>query len=224
MTQNLRLAVSTCWVLAALGFLVSVLLEPDYGDSSADTLNDLVGAGSGPAISFFAFAAAQLPFMVAAAGLAVWLYPAAPKLASVGGVLVLLGGFGEAVYSGIEISETTMADDPTNIEIYAKLVDDIQGNPWMIPFLALGLLGTVLGVVVLGSALLRARTEPRWVGPLLWAWIVLVFVGESVSSAWAVYASVLCMAVAFCAIALSIAGSPSATTAPPLGVKVPREG
>lgn len=205
MTIGLRLTVATCWALSAVGFAVSLLLEPEGTDNTAALLRSLSSGGSGPALSFFAFSLAQLPFMVAVAGLAYWLHAATPRLALTGGVLAVLGGFGEAVYSGVEMSQTVMADDPTHIRIYARLIDDIQTAPVMVPFLAAGLLGTVLGVLVLGLAHLRSAAQPRWAGPLLWAWIVLVFVGESAGTRWAVYLSGLCMVVAFAALARSIA-------------------
>ena len=41
--------------------------------------------------------------------------------------------------------------------------------------------GTVVGTLVLSIGVFRAQVGPRWVGPALWAFLLLEFVG----SAWA---------------------------------------
>lgn len=46
----------------------------------------------------------------------------------------------------------------------------------------LGLLGTVLGLVLLGVGLLRAQIGPRWVPYGLWGFLVVEFVGSSLVS------------------------------------------
>ena len=80
--------------------------------------------------------------------------------------------------------------------------------------MAAGLLGTVLGVLLLSIALFRSRTGPRWVGPVLWAFLVVEFVGSNLSE-WASPVSVALYAVALGAIALTVHRSPAAAWGPP---------
>ena len=67
-------------------------------------------------------------------------------------------------------------------------------------FSAAGLLGTVVGLLLLGIGLFRTSIGPVWVGPAIWAFLVVEFVGSSVSR-YASYLSVLLLAAAFFALA-----------------------
>jgi hypothetical protein len=64
----------------------------------------------------------------------------------------------------------------------------------------LPLAGTVLGLLLLGIDLYRTRTGPTWVGPAIWAFLVIEFVGTAISR-YASYPSVLLPGAAFVALA-----------------------
>ena len=70
-------------------------------------------------------------------------------------------------------------------------------------FMAAGLLGTVLGLVLLGIALFRSRVVPRWIPVALWLFIVTEFVLTSVSE-WASPAAGLLYVAAFTGIAVQL--------------------
>jgi hypothetical protein len=76
-------------------------------------------------------------------------------------------------------------------------------------FSVVGLLGTVLGILLLSIGLFRAHMGPRWVGPTLWAFLLVEFVGTSLSRS-AAYLSVLGFAAAFFGLAAYAARQPLA--------------
>ncbi len=129
-----------------------------------------------------AFTFAQLPFLVGVVVVALLCSARAPRLALVGGVLAVLGGFGHAVVGGLVLSQLPMADSP-EVAVMADLLGSMESGP-AIPFMAMGLLGTVLGLLLLGIALFRTRLVPRYVPLALWAFLVVEFVGASLSE-WA---------------------------------------
>jgi hypothetical protein len=188
--------------------------EPDLSGDFDDWLVSFADAGARVQISGMAFVFAQLPFMVGMAGLARWLQPS--RLATVGGVMAVLGGFGHAVYGGVMLSQTVMAADEPNHAVYAGIMEDLQGAPVLIPFMAFGLIGTVLGILLLSVAWWRSRTEPRWVAPLLWVFLLVEFVGLNFSE-WAKYLSILLYVAALGTIAVRLVQTerqlPTATTA-----------
>jgi hypothetical protein len=182
------------------------LTEPDLTGDYESWLGAMADAGGRAQLSGLAFVLAQLPFMVGMAGLARWLQPS--RLAVVGGVLAVLGGFGHAVYGGVMLTQTVMAEDRPNVSVFAGLLERLEGEPALLPFMVLGLLGTVLGVLLLSIAWWRSRTAPRWVAPALWAFLVVEFVGTSISE-WAAYLSVLLYLTALCAVAARLVAEPA---------------
>lgn len=213
MNTALRLTTAVCLASTALLSATWTLLEPEFLTDPAARLASLADAGPSATASALAFLLSQLPFAVGMVGLAVWLHPVSPRLAVTGGVLAVLGAFGHAVIGGVMLLQVLMAGKPAHREAYAALLEDLESWPALLPFFAAGLLGTVLGVVLLATAHFRSRQEPRWVGPVLWAFVVVEFVGTSLS-AWATYLATLLFLVALGALALTLA-TQSAATSPP---------
>jgi hypothetical protein len=65
----------------------------------------------------------------------------------------------------------------------------------------IGLAGTVLGLLLLSIGLFRAGVGPRWVGPALWAFLVVEFIGSAISPRASYLSGVLFLA-AFGALAV----------------------
>jgi hypothetical protein len=205
MTLESRRLVAASLVATALLSLLWTVTEPDLSGDYADWLGSMADAGGRVKISGLAFVLAQLPFMVGMAGLARWLRPS--RLAAVGGVLAVLGGFGHAVYGGVMLTQTVMAEDRSNIGVYTGLLEQLEGEPALLPFMVAGLLGTVLGVLLLSIAWWRSRTAPRWVAPALWGFLVVEFVGANLSE-WATYLATLLYLVPLCTIAARLVTGP----------------
>lgn len=196
-TRSRLVAARTALVLGPVIAGVSVILQPDLGGSTADRFDAM--SGSAAAVSAVAFVLSQLPLLVAFLAIGRLLLPRAPRLSAWGTALAVVGCFGHTVFGGTSLIYLMMARDEAHRGIQVDLFDRIQASPIMI-FAALGLLGTVLGMLLLGIGLFRTRTGPVWVGPAIWAFLLVEFVGSSVSR-YASYLSVLLLAAAFLALA-----------------------
>lgn len=211
MNRSARILVAASLVATALMSAAFVLLAPEFVDDPAAQLEAIAAGGAAAKLSALGFALSQLPFLVGVAGLTVWLAPATPRLAVTGGVLAVLGGFGHAVFSGVVMVQVLMAETEPGSAAYARLMRDVESYALLIPFMAAGLLGTVLGVVLLGVAHFRSGQSPRWAGPALWGFVALEFVGTNLSD-WAGYAAALLYVAALSAIAVGVVRSPSGAT------------
>jgi hypothetical protein len=197
-----RMFAATCLVVTALLSVVSVLLQPEFSADPAERLAAIDAAGAPATVSLLAFTLSQLPFMIAALAIALLARAGAPRLSVVGGALAVVGGFGHAVFGGIGIAYLAMSSDATNRPALADVVTKVESGPALI-FMASGMLGTVLGLVLLGIALFRSRVVPRWIPVALWAFIVTEFALTNVSE-WASPAAGLLYVAAFAGIALHL--------------------
>jgi hypothetical protein len=195
-----RLAAASLTAAVALT-AVSVAVQPDLSGDPRQTLAALA-SGPLPTVSAVSFLLSQLPFMVAYLAIGGLVGPRHPRLALWGTCLAVLGAFGHTVFGGMSLVYLVMAQDPANGATYAALISDIQSSPVML-FSVAGLVGTVIGTLVLSTALFHARVGARWIGPALWAFVLLEFVGEGFSR-YAGYLAVLSLSSAFIALAAHI--------------------
>lgn len=196
-TRSRLLAARSGLVLGPVVAGVSVILQPDLGGSTADRFDAM--SGSLAAVSATAFVLSQLPLLVGFLAIGRLLLPRAPRLSAWGTALAVVGCFGHTVFGGTSLAFVMMARDEAHRSVQVDLFDRIQSSPIMV-FAALGLLGTVVGMLLLGIGLFRTRTGPVWVGPAIWAFLLVEFVGSAVSQ-YASYLSVLLLGAAFVALA-----------------------
>jgi len=209
-TRSRLLAARTALVLGPVIAGVSVILQPDLDGSPGDRLAAM--DGSRAAVSAVAFLISQLPLLIAILAIGRLVLPRAPKLSAWGTALAVLGCFGHTVFGGTSMIYLFMARDGSHRALQTELFDRIQNSPVML-FSAVGLLGTVLGLLMLSIGLYRSRTVPVWVGPAIWAFLVVEFVGTAFSS-YASYLSVLLLGAAFVAIAGVLGSSTKDSIAP----------
>jgi hypothetical protein len=198
-----RNTTSICLALAAILSVLWVALQPPM---DGDPLVAISAAGASADISAFAFVVSQLPFIIAALGIAHLIRDRAPILSAIGGTLGVLGGFGHAVFGGVQLTQLAMAADSANHEVYAGLLSGGLPLPLMIMMMC-GTAGTVLGIVILGIGLLRAKVGPVWVPYALWGFVLVEFVGTNFT-AWASLVSGLLYLASFCALAVTAWRSP----------------
>lgn len=160
-----------------------ILLAPELPDDRADWLAAFAEAPGRAAASAHLFLWSQPVFAAACVGLALWLRPYSRKLAVIGGVFGVLSSFMHLVPGSWALTQLVMADDPANYEIYGRLLSEQERSPHMIPYFITGL-GMVFAVLLLGIAHFRSRLPMRWAGPVLWAWLIVEFVGTGLF-AWA---------------------------------------
>jgi hypothetical protein len=200
-----RGTVAASLVVCAVTTVVGVLLMPDFSGSQTQWLQAIAAEPTTAATSALLYVGSQLPFAVGLVGVAHLVRGRAPVLAALGAGFAVLGAFGHAVYGGVNLVMLQMAADPGNLAIHAKVLDGV-GSGAAVPFMALGLLGTVLGLVLLGVAIWRAALGPRWLGPVLVLFVLVEFAGSGIS-VWAGYASAALFLVGFLALAKVVATS-----------------
>jgi hypothetical protein len=98
-----------------------------------------------------------------------------------------------------------MARDGAHRDAYLALI--AQADKLENPFSLAGLLGTVVGTLVLSMGVFRAGVGPRWVAPVLWAFLVLEFVGSGVAPVLGLAAATLAV-IAFVTLAVTVWNSP----------------
>ncbi|GAB3668991.1 hypothetical protein GCM10027596_40570 [Nocardioides korecus] len=188
-----QVALITSPVLAA----VSIVFQPNLDGPPREQLAAL-GASPLAAVSAVAFLVSQLPLLIAVLAIGRLLLPRAPRLSAWGTALGVLGCFGHIVFGGTSMVMVMMARDQANRGVYADLLTQLQSSPVMLFSLA-GLGGTVLGLMLLGIGVFRTRTGLVWVGPAIWAFLLVEFIGSALS-AYASYVSVLLLGAAFFAL------------------------
>ena len=218
MSRPVRILAAASLVATAVLSAVSVLLQPEFAADPAARLAGIAAAGTPATVSMMTFALSQLPFLVAVVAIGLLVRPRAPRLAWTGGVLACLGGFGHTVFGGIALAYLALSGDAAHRPTLGAVVTRIEAGPAQL-FMAMGLLGTVLGLLLLGVALFRSRAVPRWVPVALWAFLVVEFAGSGIS-AWSAPASGLLFVASFGGVALELVrpasqrGVPGAALAP----------
>lgn len=202
MNRSVRLLAAGSLVVTAVLSLVSVLLQPEFTADPVGLLAGIDEAGGRATISALAFGLAQLPFLVGAVAVAALAHRRAPRTAWAGGVLAVLGGFGHAVFAGVNLTWLAMSADADNREALGEVVTRVESGPAVV-FMAAGLLGTVLGLILLGVALFRSHVVARWIPVALWAFVVTEFALTTLTS-WASPLALILYLAAFCGLAVAV--------------------
>lgn len=201
-----RLITAGCLVSTALLSAVSVVLQPDFGDTTEQRLALIEDAGSAATVSAVTFVLAQLPFLGAVLGLGHLLRERAPRLANLAPTVAVIGGFGHAVFGGAMLLTVSMASQPGPRAPYIAALDDFESSPAFV-FAAMGLLGTVLGILLLAAGLWRAKVGPRWVPLALVGFVVVEFAVTALST-WASPVSAALYLAAFAALTATVRTTP----------------
>ena len=187
---------------------ISLLTMPDWPDGFAALLGTIEEHPTTSLISALTFVLAQLPFLVAALAIGGLVIPRKPILGGIGVVLAVIGGFGHSVYGGVAMTQLEMADDSAHHAVHADLLTGLESSP-LVAFMAMGLLGTVLGLLLLAIGLWRSRAVPTWIPGALGLFLVTEFVGSAITD-WAAYASTLLYLAAFTGLAVAVWQRPAA--------------
>jgi hypothetical protein len=196
----LRWTVAVALALTAVTTVVSVLLMPDFSGGHEERLLAIAASPGTATASALLFTFSQLFLAVGVVGVAVQLGARAPRLASLAGAATVLGAFGHSAYGGVQAVMLAMAADPDGAAAHAEVLARAESGAGL-PLMALGLLGTVLGFILLGAALLRAAYGPRWLGVTLLAFVVVEFALSGMSM-WAGYLSGALFLAAFLTLAV----------------------
>jgi hypothetical protein len=204
-------------VTNALLMTISVMVAPEFPSGFEERLAAIDAAGAHGKISALTFALAQLPFLAGVLGIGHLLRARAPILSNFGTSLAVIGAFGHTVVGGLSMAYLSMAADGQHRATHASLMERIESGP-AVAFMAMGLLGTVSGILLLAIGLWRAKVAPRWAGPVLGAFLVVGFAGSAISERAEQWSVILYLA-AFTALAVTIWRSPTESWRP--GEEVP---
>lgn len=159
----LQVVAAVAIVGGPLGFLVGGALSPSIHVSGTDTIAAYTGASpvlNGIHLAAFVVASFLLP--VGAAGLAVLAHRAAPRLATIGGLLGVLGWMPFSALTALDDLPTAMAGLPDSAGSYAVLLDEFTTDTVMSLYLISYVLFHLAAYVFLGIALDVGRVIPRW--------------------------------------------------------------
>ena len=179
---------------------VSSVLAPTLGGDQSGRLAAM--SGTTATVSAVAFLLAQLPLLVAFLAIGHLLRARSPRLSAWGTCLGVGGAFAHTVFGGISMLELVMAADEPHRAVYAQLLAASSNGPIML-FGLLGLVGAVLGTLLLSIGLWRKAVGPRWVPPVLWAFLVVEFALSGVLP-YAAYLSPILGLAAFGALAVEV--------------------
>lgn len=100
-----------------------------------------------------------------------------------------------------------MGAHPEHYAVYGQLIEAQEGSPHMLPYFMLGL-GMVVSVILLGIAHFRSKLPMRWAGPVLWAWVVVEFLGTGLF-AWAPALSGALLVLGMCGLIAGLVREPA---------------
>ncbi len=164
----LRVLVVTAIVGGPLGYVVGGLLAPAVHASGASTIES--NAAANPvtnAVHLAAFVAASFLLPVGAAGLAYLCYHRMPWLATIGGLLGVVGWLPFSALAALDDLASTMAQGPDQGS-YAALLDRFTNDEVMNTYLVVYVVGHLAAYVLFGIGLYRAGAIPLWAA---WAMI-----------------------------------------------------
>jgi hypothetical protein len=194
---------------------ISVLLQPKFPDDPSEYVESIAGSASAH-LGLQMFVASQVFWAVGLIGLGHAASRRSPVFGSLAALFSALGAFGHAVYGGASLVTFAIAEyaaDSGDMDAALAAFSSTQGGAF-IPYLACGLLGTILGMILLAVALIRSRIAPLWVPIALIAWTVIEFVLPNfVTGVWVTYTSLVLGAIAFVGAGVAVLrGGPGAWT------------
>lgn len=158
----IRLVLAGAVVGGPLGYLVGGILEPAAHASGRATIAANAAASPLPnAAHLIAFVVASYLLPIGAIGLAYLAYRRTPWLATIGGLLALVGWLPFSALAALDDLAVAMTrlPDPGS---YATLWDQFAFDPVMNAYLIVYIVGHLVAYVLLGIALRRARAVPAW--------------------------------------------------------------
>ncbi|MFU8876289.1 hypothetical protein [Micromonospora sp. SL4-19] len=204
-----RIGTALAMLLAPWGFVVANVcyaVATRNGGSDETGADALALAAAHPAPLRASTVAAMLGCLLiipAALGVIGFTRHRANRLGLIGGSL-MIGGyvayFGAVMRGYVDLA---MAERGGPTGDYAAVLDAASeaAIPWLLLFVA----GNLLGTLLLGIALLRARTVPVWAAVGICCWPVLHVTGLIAGTEWFAVAGATLQAVGFAALALRLA-------------------
>jgi len=145
-----------------LAFVLGGVLAPSIHDTGRSSIAANAVANpvaNGTHLAAFVVASYLLP--IGAIGLARLAYPRRPWLATIGGLLALVGWLPFSALTALDDLTSSMAQLPAGGS-FAPLLDRFSTDAVMNGYLLVYVIGHLVAYVLLGAALLQCRVIPRW--------------------------------------------------------------
>lgn len=182
-----------------LAFVIGGVLAPALHDTGSSSI--AANAAANPttnAVHLAAFVAASYLLPIGALGLAWLAYRRTPWLATIGGLLAVIGWLPFSALTALDDLTSLMADLPDSGS-YAHLLDRFSTDTVMGSYLLVYVIFHLVAYVLLGVALGRGRVIPRWA-----AWAIVASSPLTIAAFAAPWSP---RATGTVAIALLVAGS-----------------
>jgi hypothetical protein len=175
-----RTAAGLALIIGPILLLVSsAITTTGGGDNTREYLADVADNRSGEEISavltILGFAI-LIPGIIGALNL---LRGRGVVLGHIGGALAVLGLACFPALIATSFVDVAATEPGAASQEYVDIVERVEDQAGAIIIVAIALLGTLVGFILLAAAFLRARTVPVWVGPLIILGIVVTFPAES---------------------------------------------
>ena len=158
----LRVILAVAMIAGPLGYLVGGLLEPAAHTGGQATIAANVAASPVTnAVHLVAFVVASYLLPVGVVGLAFLAWHGTPWLATIGGLLGVLGWLPFSALAALDDLAVAMAQLPASGS-YAVLWDRFAYDPIMNGYLLVYIIGHLAAYVLLAIALRRSRVIPPW--------------------------------------------------------------
>ena len=145
-----------------LAYVLGGVLAPSIHDTAESSIAANASANPGVTTAHVAlFVAASFLLPIGAVGLARLAYPRTPWLATIGGLLAVVGWLPFSALAALDDLTSTMAQLP-NSGSYAQLLDRFSGDAVMDVYLLVYVVGHLVAYVLLGVALRRGGVTPPW--------------------------------------------------------------
>ena len=201
-----RTAAASGLVLTAVLMVVAMGTDVPFSGEPDVVLAEMDTAGWRAWLSAVTYTLAQLALIAGLLGVAHLLRGPTPRLSNLGGTLAVVGAFGHTVHAGGVLLIVSMAQGEADRTAVATVLDEYASSPAGL-FSAMGLLGTVLGLLLLTIGLWRSGVGPRWVPAALAAFLVVEFLGAAVTP-WASTVGGALYLASFTALAATVLRSP----------------
>ncbi len=201
----LRRGVVAASLIVAPGLsLASTLLAPPWPDDP-DGYVRILAESSRAAVSMQLFLIAQAFWLIGLVGVGHAASRRSPAPGLLGAALAGLGTFGHVVAGAVPLGQLPLAQaavENGDVGGAAAVIQAAQSGP-LVPYEAIGLIGTVAGCAVLVVAGVRAGIAPWWVPALMLVSLVSEF-GLSGWASWGEDASAALVLVAFASLGVWI--------------------
>ena len=159
-------------------FVISSIMSPAWADDTADYLEEIAGDKGLYLASSYLFMIGGMLLIAGSLGI-IKLMRRGRKvtLGQVAGFLLLLGACATTAFYVISAIEVEMVDEAANrAEMVALSERSEESTGAVLFFIPYFFLGLVLGLVLLGIAMIRTRVVPVWAGAVVLISVVVLFV------------------------------------------------